>query len=308
MYGNEQQGRFLTKYPEIEPTYYGTGITEDIRNGIFSRQLGNKSYELKDHLGNVRVTFSDIKLPTIGELPMRYKVDLLSKSEYYPYGMVIDELGYSAVGASTRYSYNSQEKDVELNNNMLSAEFWEYDARSARRWNNDPRPVTAISPYATFQGNPILFSDPMGDSIFTNKYGDITRNDRTDNMVFLQEGEKIQKIGALGERINITGIMPNLLKRNSEDAKGLGILEYKEQVQTDGDWDLKNNENTIFGLAWEYDENYNESITNKKKEKYTQFDWGTNYTFGNAADIGNYHAGYTGKYLYGGSGLPDNIL
>jgi hypothetical protein len=28
VYGNEQQGRFLTKYPEeLNPTYYGTEVT-----------------------------------------------------------------------------------------------------------------------------------------------------------------------------------------------------------------------------------------------------------------------------------------
>ncbi len=62
MYGNEQQGRFLTKYPEIQPLYYGVEISSDITNNIFSHQLGKKSYELKDHLGNVRVTFSDVKI------------------------------------------------------------------------------------------------------------------------------------------------------------------------------------------------------------------------------------------------------
>lgn len=62
VYGNEQQGRFLTKYPEeLNPTYFGTELTNDIKDNKFSRQLGKKSYELKDHLGNVRVTFSDIK-------------------------------------------------------------------------------------------------------------------------------------------------------------------------------------------------------------------------------------------------------
>lgn len=77
VYGNEQQGRFLTKYPEQEPTYYGVDIPIDIKNGIFSRQLGRKAYELKDHLGNVRTTFSDIKMPT-GTPSQPFRVDLLS--------------------------------------------------------------------------------------------------------------------------------------------------------------------------------------------------------------------------------------
>jgi len=90
VYGNEQQGRFLTKYPEQEPTYYGVDINEDIRNNIFSRQLGKKAYELKDHLGNVRVTFSDVKMPTANDT---FTVDLLIKNEYYPYGSALFSVG-----------------------------------------------------------------------------------------------------------------------------------------------------------------------------------------------------------------------
>ena len=96
VYGNEQQGRFLTKYPEFTPTYYGVDLTENIKNDIFSRQLGKKAYELKDHLGNVRVTHSDIKMPT-GTPAQPFRVDLLSKSEYYPYGMKINDLSYKVM-------------------------------------------------------------------------------------------------------------------------------------------------------------------------------------------------------------------
>ena len=44
----------------------------------FKRQLGKKAYELKDHLGNVRITHSDIKMP---KTPPNgtFEVDLLSK-------------------------------------------------------------------------------------------------------------------------------------------------------------------------------------------------------------------------------------
>ena len=44
VYGNEQQGRFLTKYPEVEPTYYGVDVTEDIRNNIFNWNMLSRPY------------------------------------------------------------------------------------------------------------------------------------------------------------------------------------------------------------------------------------------------------------------------
>jgi len=40
-----------------------------------------------------------------------------------------------------------------------------------------------------------MFSDPLDDSIFSNKYVEITRNDNTDNLVFQQDGEKLKYIG-----------------------------------------------------------------------------------------------------------------
>lgn len=43
--------------------------------------------------------------------------------------------------------------------------------RLGRRWNLDPVIVFPVSPYAVFQGNPILFSDPLGNTIKTNEEG-----------------------------------------------------------------------------------------------------------------------------------------
>ncbi len=143
MYGNEQQGRFLTVFTRsrepnsIEYDYYkvlyGAKLSEDIKNNIFARSLGNKAYELKDHLGNVRVTFSDIKMPT-GYPSQPFTVDLLSKNEYFPYGMKINELSYN--NGSTRYGYNgTHEQDREMNadGNHLSFGDFGYDTRVARR-------------------------------------------------------------------------------------------------------------------------------------------------------------------------------
>jgi hypothetical protein len=167
VYGNEQQGRFLTKYPEeLNPTYYGTEVTDDIKDNKFKRQLGKKSYELKDHLGNVRVTHSDIKMPT-GTPAQPFRVDLLSKSEYYPYGMVINDLSYNATGTSARYGYNgTHEQDKELNGdgNYLDFGNFGYDTRVAMRRNQEPLSAKYphLSGYAIFGDNPIMYVDIDG--------------------------------------------------------------------------------------------------------------------------------------------------
>jgi len=64
-----------------------------------------------------------------------------------------------------RYGYNTQERVPEIQKDHYTAPYWEYDPRVVHRWNRDPKPVPSISPYAINQGNPIWFSDPLGDTI-----------------------------------------------------------------------------------------------------------------------------------------------
>jgi RHS repeat-associated protein len=63
-----------------------------------------------------------------------------------------------------RFGFNGQEKDNEVGQGVYTAENWEYDSRIGRRWNLDPKPNPSFSSYATFSCNPILFSDPKGDT------------------------------------------------------------------------------------------------------------------------------------------------
>lgn len=63
--------------------------------------------------------------------------------------------------------FNGQLKDNEIygEGNAYTAEFWEYDPRSIRRWNRDPVVKPWESPYAAFSNNPIVFIDVKGDSV-----------------------------------------------------------------------------------------------------------------------------------------------
>jgi len=63
-----------------------------------------------------------------------------------------------------RYSFNGQERDDEIAGagNIMTAEFWEYDTRLARRWNLDPVEYPWQSGYSTFNNNPNYFNDPFG--------------------------------------------------------------------------------------------------------------------------------------------------
>jgi hypothetical protein len=65
-----------------------------------------------------------------------------------------------------RFGFNGQHKDDEVygaTGTSTTAEFWQYDTRTGRRWNLDPVPQVSISDYAAFRLNPIRYNDPDGD-------------------------------------------------------------------------------------------------------------------------------------------------
>lgn len=103
--------------------------------------------------------------------------------------------------------------------------------------------------------------------------------------MFLQKGKKLTQIGELGKSIDGNKIFKNLLNKNIAYArKHMDPRDFKNLVRNKGEWDLKNNKNTIYGLANSFD---------KGKETKTQFSFqGSNYT---AEELGNYHYGATGK-------------
>jgi hypothetical protein len=83
---------------------------------------------------------------------------------------------YSA-GTDYRYSFNGQEKESEINENITTALYWEYDSRIGRRWNIDPVVKNSLSPYSVLDNSPIRFFDVNGDDWFkNNKTGDVIWN------------------------------------------------------------------------------------------------------------------------------------
>lgn len=134
---------------------------------IYTRLLDKKWYELKDHLGNVRVTLGDVKLSILdganAPIVSSFKADVKSSGEYYAGGG--PKLGRSFNLGSHRYGHNGQESDPEISGswgNHYTAGYWMMDSRILRRWNTDPVVKEHESPYAVFANNPIWFVDPMG--------------------------------------------------------------------------------------------------------------------------------------------------
>ena len=136
------------------PTWGGVGTSR--------RDLGSKSFELANHLGNVLVTVSDKPVYKVSSGTIYFQPEVTSISDYYPFGAPITGRGYSS--EAYRFGFNTQEKTDEISGpgNHNTATFWEYDTRLGRRWNTDPVIKPWESLYACLSNNPLLLNDPDG--------------------------------------------------------------------------------------------------------------------------------------------------
>ncbi len=142
----------------------------------------------------------------------------------------------SAKVYSYRYAFQGQEKvdEVSGKGSSYTAEFWQYDSRLGRRWNLDPKPNPAISPYATYANNPILYQDLLGDTIRVagNKV------QRIKTLLYLQTLTN-DKLVLKGNRVIIDFKNSTNCNRNLDNGTGLvkDLINHEKSVtiyQTDG--------------------------------------------------------------------------
>ena len=118
-------------------------------------------YTLRDHLGNARVSFSDISTPAGIEYD-----DRLQTNTYYPYGSTIAPLSSSTPSliVPNDYKYNNKEYLDDLGLNMLDYGARLYDPLTAR-WNGVDalaEQYSSVSPYNYVGGNPMSRVDLDG--------------------------------------------------------------------------------------------------------------------------------------------------
>jgi hypothetical protein len=152
-------------------TYPSLQATADA-NFLTTRLIGNKRYELTNHLGNVRNIISDARLSTAtGTAPnitfIAFATDDRALYNMFAYGMPKTSPNDYIENPTDKYrfGFNTQEKVDEISGagNHNTALFWEYDTRLGRRWNVDPVDQMGMSNYAVMRGNPILLIDILGD-------------------------------------------------------------------------------------------------------------------------------------------------
>jgi RHS repeat-associated protein len=239
---------------------------------------------------------------------------------YTPWGSVIKE--YKAdwmLDTIPRYLFNAKEKDEESGMYYYEARYYAPPTFISR----DPlfEKCPFMSPYAYCSNSPINRIDPTGmmdedPSVHIDNKGNvIAQYDDDDNSVYVHAtgtteaqidqqraqqnntGGNGKKIGELGGTIDASTIMKNKLQESAGIAMLMGLPAFEGFVHNGGVWDLKSNTETIWGVAWAFDGDN----TNKTMFNYDGYSM-------NAADVGNFHYGVTGKFLYFGVGMPDIVL
>src|ERR1041385_3255942 len=146
-------------------TSVGSATGTALSTTIFNHTLGQKSYELANHLGNVLVTVSDMRTVAsyVSTSITSFAAVVESATDYYAFGSPMPGRNYNS--SSYRYGMNGCEMDNEVHGNtgdFYTTDAREYDARLGRWLTTDPVVKPWESPYAGFSNNPIYYDDPSG--------------------------------------------------------------------------------------------------------------------------------------------------
>jgi RHS repeat-associated protein len=116
-------------------------------------------YNLKDHLGNVRVSFADLDSNGI----IDPTTEILQSTHYYPFGARMGGIG-EVSGLANKYLYNGKELHDELGLGWYDYGFRWYDPTIARFASVDPlaEEFTYLTPYQYAANSPIANIDLDG--------------------------------------------------------------------------------------------------------------------------------------------------
>ena len=168
----------ITSFKLIERSIYGSsrlGIdktTIDLTASItpptiLNYNLGLKNYELSNHLGNVMAVISDRKIPRsiLGTNINFYMPDIVSATDYYPFGMTMQERTFNAGVEAYRFGFNGKENDAESNTQDYGMRI--YDGRLGRFLSVDPLRVQypELTPYQFASNSPIMGIDLDGEEL-----------------------------------------------------------------------------------------------------------------------------------------------
>jgi len=151
----------------IEAIYHSEGRYANTDLDIDDSPNWRKEYNIKDHLGNTRLSFADKNGNGVVDITNTPATnDILQESHYYPFGLSYEGPWLMNDAArDNKYQFNSIEFNEDFGLNIYTAEFRGYDPAIGRWWQIDPKYSYPISPYSGFGNNPIRYMDMLGDTL-----------------------------------------------------------------------------------------------------------------------------------------------
>ncbi len=167
-------------------------------------------YNLTDHLGNVRVSFTKGRSGLPAGVPV-----ILQENHYYPFGMKLAGLSKVKKGKGNKFAYNGMELEDEHGLNWYHYGARYYDPQLGR-WHTIDLTDEFYSPYAYVGNNPIAFIDPDGNETISNE----------DNYVYMihnvRPGDTISKIAKA--KLGSYGDHNIILKHNPQIADNPDLI------------------------------------------------------------------------------------
>ncbi|MFA7326980.1 MAG: RHS repeat-associated core domain-containing protein [Candidatus Kapaibacterium sp.] len=281
-------GKVGIRRPEREKLhYFDDYINYPFPTNNFSREIREKSYELKDHLGNVRSTFSDLK--RIKTSPSGFALDLINTTNYYPFGMQMAMRTLNNTtepfhnGSLYRYGFNGKESDNEIagDGNSYDYGFRIYNPQIAKFLSVDPlsKSYPWYTPYQ-FAGNKPIWAidlDGLEEFIFqyTYKNGTASLLRKIDNselrvINFPEKDQVITKIDKrTGEPMNFSEIGKVQYKYFDEEGNPLNLRRnYKGEYVRGGNEFMELGNNNLFGSIYIGPFNPTLSINGREEPDY----------------------------------------
>lgn len=242
--------RPITLYQKENPIF-GTS-----RLGVYTRAtksgaIARTSYEITDHLGNVRAV--------IQENPNLFSI-LLSYADYYAFG---EQLPSRNTTSDYRYAFQGQELDKETGMEAFQLRLW--DGRIGRWLSPDPYQYED-SPYLGMGNNPVFLIDPDGGRPTPYEAALMAAKTYGDSPLKLAGGWKKTRDFTKNLLHRQSGYLANLYSRKINGKIEFAYVYAGTQDLVDGLNDLTQS----IGLATQYQEAYEVSNLINKRYKNSE--------------------------------------